>query len=156
MNSTNKRVEGFDYKTNPNLSCISSNEKGQYAIGSDTGEIRMFSHLSKRAKVVQNSLCFYSVKSNCIFYQTLLPGLGHAIIGIDTTADGKWLLATTSKYLMLVPVELEDGRTGFDVSMGNKNKPVPFKLQILPQDLVKYGIAHFVFSKTMASSPNPI
>lgn len=81
--------------------------------------------------------------------------MGHAIIGIDTTADGKWLLATTSKYLMLVPVELEDGRTGFDVSMGNKNKPVPFKLQILPQDLVKYGIAHFIFSTTRTSNKNP-
>ncbi len=41
------------------------------------------------------------------------------IIGIDVTADGRWLCATTEKYLLVVRTDKVDdakGRTGFDVS----------------------------------------
>jgi len=33
---------------------------------------------------------------------TAIPGLGAPITAIDITYDGKWVLATTDKYLMVV------------------------------------------------------
>lgn len=86
----------------------------------------MFNDLNKRAK-------------------TNLPGLGHSITGMDTTEDGKWILATTDYYLLVIPTFLESGRTGFDVSMG-KEKPVPFKLQLRPQDISKNKIKQIKFT----------
>jgi hypothetical protein len=86
----------------------------------------MFNDLNKRAK-------------------TSLPGLGHNITGMDTTEDGSWVLATTDYYLLLIPTCLSNGKTGFDVSMG-KEKPIPYKLQLRPQDLAKLGIREVKFT----------
>ena len=33
---------------------------------------------------------------------TAVPGLGAAITSVDVTYDGKWILATTKSYLMVV------------------------------------------------------
>lgn len=33
---------------------------------------------------------------------TAIPGLGAPVTAIDITYDGKWVLATTDKYLMVV------------------------------------------------------
>ncbi|CEO98325.1 Vacuolar import/degradation Vid27 C-terminal domain-containing protein [Plasmodiophora brassicae] len=133
INATNKVVQDFTYTANPHMSCVSSTGASQYAVGSDKGEIRMFSAIGKRAK-------------------TLLPGLGHAITAVDVSADGQWLLATTDRYIMLVSTLLDDGRTGFQVSMG-KSKPVPIKLQLSPQDLVKHGIREVRFRRATFDMP---
>jgi hypothetical protein len=90
------------YKKNPYLTCVTATGNGGVVVGSKSGELRLFNDVGKRAK-------------------TSLPGLGHTIKGIDTTEDGQWILATSSKYLLVAPTSLPDGRTGFDVSMG-KNK----------------------------------
>lgn len=40
------------------------------------------------------------------------------MIGLDVTNDGKWIVATTAKYLLVVGTEIPDdakGRTGFEV-----------------------------------------
>lgn len=37
------------------------------------------------------------------------------IIGIDVTADGKWILATCRNYLLVASTALERGTTGFEV-----------------------------------------
>lgn len=92
------------------------------------------------------------------------------VIGLDVTNDGKWIVATTQRYLLVVTTEIPDdakGRTGFDVSMG-KNKvcsakrhvlfcvaptfgsfmlqPIPIKLTLDPMDLVKYNIQDVSFT----------
>ena len=41
---------------------------------------------------------------------TSIPGLGSPITAIDVTYDGKWVLATTDKYLMLVRTSYEDDK----------------------------------------------
>jgi len=41
--------------------------------------------------------------------------------------DGKWVLATTQTYLLVIPTECKNGSTGFEKSMG-KEKPIPKKL----------------------------
>jgi len=105
---------------------LATTGSGKIATGDMNGEIRMFANCEKRAK-------------------TLLPGLGDPVVSIDVTEDSRWILATTAGYLLLIPTALEDGRTGFDVSMGQK-KPVPIKLQLDPRDLVKYNIAKVQFT----------
>jgi hypothetical protein len=48
--------------------------------------------------------------------KTTLPGCGDPILGIDVTADGKWILATCKTYLLLIPASHPKGNlTGFQV-----------------------------------------
>jgi hypothetical protein len=57
---------------------------GYVVIGSDDGQLRLYSDRSlSRAN-------------------TAIPGLGAPITSVDVTFDGKWVLATTDKYLMVV------------------------------------------------------
>lgn len=61
-------------------------------VGSDDGQIRLYSEKSL-------------TRAN-----TAIPGLGAPITSADVTYDGKWVLATTNKYLMVV-------KTVFKVSL---------------------------------------
>lgn len=61
-------------------------------VGSDDGQVRLYSEKSL-------------TRAN-----TAIPGLGAPITSVDVTYDGKWVLATTNKYLMVV-------KTVFKVSM---------------------------------------
>ena len=58
--------------------------QGYVVIGSDDGQIRMYSEKSL-------------TRAN-----TAIPGLGGPITAVDVTYDGKWVLATTKNYLMVV------------------------------------------------------
>eukprot|EP00743_Colponemidia_sp_Colp-15_P003911 GILK01004220.1.p1 GENE.GILK01004220.1~~GILK01004220.1.p1 ORF type:complete len:721 (+),score=144.52 GILK01004220.1:74-2236(+) len=113
-------------KTKALLSCMATNQNGHIALGSETGQIRLFNKLDKRAK-------------------TALPGLGDPIIGLDVTADGSWLLATTDTYLLVVHTVMPSGKTGFGDRMGD-DKPVPRKLMLHPRDLQKFGISEVSFT----------
>ena len=64
------------------LRCIAG--QGYCVIGSDDGQIRMYSEKSL-------------TRAN-----TAIPGLGGPITAVDVTYDGKWVLATTKNYLMVV------------------------------------------------------
>lgn len=57
---------------------------GYVVVGSDDGQIRLYSEKSL-------------TRAN-----TAIPGLGASITSVDVTYDGKWVLATTNKYLMVV------------------------------------------------------
>jgi hypothetical protein len=126
LNTANKLAQRYQYTKAPKMSCVAANGQGQVAVGDQRGEIRMFSDISKKAK-------------------TLLPGLGDAVVGIDVTEDGKYILATTSHYLLLIPTSLPSGQTGFDKAMV-KAKPVPIKLQLDPKDLNKHNIGEVSFT----------
>lgn len=93
--------------------------KGELALASEKGEIRLFDKLDKRAK-------------------TLLPGFGDAIIGIDVSENGKLIIATCKNYLLLINTEMEDGVQGFTKSMGKK-KPAPKRLQLKPEHVAFMG-----------------
>jgi len=126
LNTQNKMTHHYQYQKAPKMSCVTSNRDGQVAVGDLKGEIRLFSDISKKAK-------------------TLLPGLGDPVIGIDVTEDGKYILATTTQYLLVIPTTISGEKTGFDVSMGAK-KPVPLKLQLDPKDLAKHNIGKVSFT----------
>jgi len=121
-----KLVEEFQMKTNPKFSSIATTGLGQWAIGSSDGSIRLYNK-TMRAK-------------------TKLPGLGAGIKHIEVTEDGKWVLATTKTYLVLVPTEMPDSfKLGFDVRMGKK-KPNPFRLRLKPRDMANFGIKEVDFT----------
>jgi len=40
--------------------------------------------------------------------KTAIPGLGAPITNVDVTYDGKWVLATTDKYVMVVKTTFRD------------------------------------------------
>lgn len=114
------------YKTNPQFSQIATTLSGGLAIGSLNGEIRLYKEVGQNAK-------------------TLLPGLGDQIRAVNMSVDGKWIVATTQTYLLVIPTECESGKTGFEQSMG-KEKPMPKKLQIHVKDLAKYQIKSIDFT----------
>lgn len=119
-----KRVdkEMKEYVVKNNFTCGTTTGKGELAVASAKGEIRLFNKLDKRAK-------------------TLLPGFGDAITGVDVTESGKYLLATCKTYLLLICTEISGDPTsalGFTKSMGSQ-KPVPKRLQLKPEHLAYMG-----------------
>jgi len=119
-----KRVDSDtkQYLTKSDFSCGTTTGSGELAVGSKKGDIRLYNKLNVRAK-------------------THLPGLGDPIKGIDTTENGKFIIATCKNYLLLINTELrdKDGTTGFTKSMGAE-KPVPKRLQIRPEHVAWMGI----------------
>ncbi len=72
------------YDKNNKFTCIASNVRGNFVIGSEDGSIRLFSDVGKTAK-------------------NKFLGFGDPIISIDTSKDLKWVLATCKTYLILLP-----------------------------------------------------
>lgn len=127
-----------NYATKVDFSALATTEKGYVAVASNKGEIRLYDRLGINAK-------------------TQLPAMGDAIIGIDVSSDGKWILATCKTYLLLIDATIKDGKNegqvGFLKSFGKDSKPRPKRLQISPEHLahmqaqtgspLSFTIAHF-------------
>lgn len=123
-----KQVSSRSYmygKSAPALSCMATTENGHMVMGSRKGEIRLFSDKTFSRDI--DPLARLKPRA-----KTTLPGLGDPIIGIDVTADGKWILATCRNYLLVASTALERGTTGFESTMG-KEKPVPRILRLKPE-----------------------
>jgi len=127
VNDKNKIVEIKNYKTNPKMGTIATNNFGGIAIGSTNGEIRLYKQVGQNAK-------------------TLLPGFGDPIVAIDVTSDGKWLLATCPTYLLLIPTACKGNNNGFNVSMPKNDRPKPKALKLKPIDIAKYKIKSVNFT----------
>lgn len=108
------------YATKNNFSVATTTESGRLAVASNKGDIRLFDKLGKNAK-------------------TALPALGDPILGIDVTADGRWVLATCKTYLLLIDTLIPEsagkygGSSGFDRSFPASQKPTPKRLQLKPE-----------------------
>jgi hypothetical protein len=116
-----KRVdtEMRSYAVKNRFSCGATTAKGELAVASEKGEIRLFDKIDKRAK-------------------TLLPGFGDPILGIDVTASGRLLVATCKTYLLLIDTEIDAGVLGFTKSMAAA-KPAPKRLQLKPEHVAYMG-----------------
>ncbi|OMJ21982.1 Vacuolar import and degradation protein 27 [Smittium culicis] len=124
------------YFSKNKFSSAATNELGNIVVGSEKGEIRLFDRIGVKAK-------------------TSLPALGEPIIGIDVTADGRFVVATFETYLLLIdtliPKEFQkstgnDGgsqpsATGFTKSFPTNRKPMPKRLQLRPEHIVYMGEA---------------
>ncbi|XP_063933671.1 VID27-like protein isoform X2 [Zophobas morio] len=108
--------EMTQYTGSTQLTCGATTRDGYLVVGTDKGEIKLFTGKGKYDKRAK----------------TALPGLGDPIIGIDVTTDGKWILATCEQYLLVVSTFFAKNAKeslGFVTPMGS-HKPTPIKLTI--------------------------
>lgn len=120
VNRPNKVVNEKSYKSSPKFTCVATPGFEAIATGSENGDIRLYSEVGKNAK-------------------TLIPCFGDPIRALDATKDGKYILATCDKYIMLVNVVGEHNENGFTVCL-KRAKRKPKTLKISPFDIVRYGL----------------
>ncbi|OJD15385.1 hypothetical protein AJ78_04355 [Emergomyces pasteurianus Ep9510] len=112
-----------EYVKNNDFSAAATTEQGYIAVASNKGDIRMFDKFGIRAK-------------------THIPALGEPIIGLDVSADGRWVLATCRTYLLLVDsLQKEgkyEGKLGFEKSFGKDAKPQPRRLGLQPSHVAQF------------------
>jgi len=124
-------VRNFQYKnaSTTQFSCAATTADGNMAVGTKTGEVRLFSH-NTLAKGSNNS-----VEQSAPRAKTKLVGYGDAILGMDATRDGKFILATCATYIQLIPSEDESGKSGFQTSAKHHG----YRLCLQPSDIIKVG-----------------
>ncbi|KAF8913955.1 VID27 cytoplasmic protein-domain-containing protein [Gymnopilus junonius] len=106
------------------FSGVTTTASGKLAVASEKGDIRLFDSIGKNAK-------------------TALPPIGDPIIGIDVTANGRYIVATTETYLIFIDTLIGEGRyagqLGFDRSFPATSKPKPKRLHLNPQHVAYMG-----------------
>lgn len=123
--SGNKLVDSDlkQYATKNDFSSLATTEKGFIAVASNKGDIRLFDRLGIRAK-------------------TSLPALGDPIVGMDVSANGRWILGTTKNYLLLIDAEQKDGKNegklGFEKPFSANSKPQPRRLALTPEHVAQF------------------
>ncbi|ORY67185.1 vacuolar import and degradation protein [Pseudomassariella vexata] len=112
------------YASKNDFSAISTTEKGYVAVASNKGDIRLFDRLGINAK-------------------THIPALGEPIIGLDVSADGRWVLATCRTYLLLIDAQQKsgknEGKLGFERSFAADAKPQPRRLALTPEHVAQFS-----------------
>ena len=112
------------YVSKNKFSGVATTAAGKLAVASEKGDIRLFDTIGKNAK-------------------TALPPLGDPIVGIDVTANGRYIVATTGTYLLLIDTLIGEGKyqgqLGFDRSFPAAAKPQPKRLQLKPQHVAYMG-----------------
>ena len=135
--SGNKLVDSElkQYTSKNAFSNAATTEQGYIAVASEKGDIRMFDKLGLRAK-------------------TALPALGEPIIGLDVSADGRWILATCRTYLMLIDALQKggknEGKLGFEKSFAKDSKPQPRRLALTPSHVAQF---HYETKVPLAFTP---
>ncbi|KAI0097567.1 VID27 cytoplasmic protein [Nemania sp. FL0031] len=111
------------YASKNDFSALSTTEKGYIAVASNKGDIRLFDRLGINAK-------------------THIPALGEPIIGLDVSADGRWVLATCRTYLLLIDAMQKsgknEGKLGFEKSFAADSKPQPRRLTLTPEHVAQF------------------
>ncbi|KMU72630.1 Vid27 family protein [Coccidioides immitis RMSCC 3703] len=73
---------------------------------------------------------------------THIPALGEPIIGLDVSADGRWVLAICGTYLLLIDALQKEGknegRLGFEKPFGKDSKPQPRRLGLQPSHVAQF------------------
>lgn len=103
------------YATKADFSTAATTETGRLAVASNKGDLRLYDAIGKNAK-------------------TALPALGDPIVGVDVSADGRYIVATTKTYLLFIDTLITEGRykgsSGFDRSFPATAKPKPVRLAL--------------------------
>jgi len=111
------------YVSKNDFSAAATTDKGYIAVASNKGDIRMFDRLGINAK-------------------THIPALGDPILGLDVSADGRWVLATCRTYLLLIDTLQKEGKNegklGFEKSFGKDSKPQPRRLGLTPSHVAQF------------------
>lgn len=126
VNRKNKIVDLKSYTINPDFRSVITTGFGGIATGSGNGDIRLFSEIGRSAK-------------------TLITGFNHPIRYIDSTIDGKYILATCDKFIMVIKTENEFNINGFNTCLG-KTQIKPLILHLSHNDLIKYNVYNEMFT----------
>ncbi|RYP09996.1 hypothetical protein DL764_000925 [Monosporascus ibericus] len=124
--SGNKLVDSQlkQYASKNDFSSVSTTEKGYIAVASNKGDVRLFDRLGINAK-------------------THIPALGESIIGLDVSADGRWVLATCRTYLLLIDALQKsgknEGKLGFEKPFAADAKPQPRRLALTPEHVAQFA-----------------
>jgi hypothetical protein len=118
-------VGGKDYARGTKFSCMATSGDGYVVVGSSDGKVRLYSE-----KTLSQA-------------KTAIPSLGGPITAVDVTYDGKWVLATTSRYLMVVKTTYKERDShrelcGFTSKMG-REAPAPRLLRLKVEDVARTG-----------------
>lgn len=120
-------TEGHQFARGTSFQCFASTGDGCIVVGSKDGKVRLYGTNSMRMA------------------KTAFPGLGSPITHVDVTFDGKWVLATTDTYLILISTVFKDKdgkvKTGFSGRAGNKFA-APRLLKLTPLDAHLAGKSH--------------
>jgi hypothetical protein len=123
--SGNKLVEAQlkQYLSKNDFSAAATTEKGYIALASNKGDVRLYDRLGINAK-------------------TQIPALGESIIGLDVSADGRWILGTCKTYLILIDSLQKDGKNegklGFERAFAKDSKPQPRRLALSPNHAAQF------------------
>jgi hypothetical protein len=119
--------EGHQFSRGTNFQCFATTGDGSIVVGSKDGKVRLYGITSMRQA------------------KTAFPGLGSPITHVDVTYDGKWILATTDTYMILISTLFKDKdgktKTGFSGRMGGKIA-APRLLKLNPIDAHNAGKGH--------------
>lgn len=112
------------YVSKNDFSALATTEKGYIAVASNKGDVRLFDRLGINAK-------------------THIPALGEPIIGLDVSADGRWVLATCRTYLLLIDAQQKsgknEGKLGFEKPFAADAKPQPRRLALTPEHVAQFA-----------------
>ncbi|EPE05140.1 vacuolar import and degradation protein [Ophiostoma piceae UAMH 11346] len=112
------------YVSKNDFSALATTGKGHIAVASNKGDIRLFDRLGINAK-------------------THIPALGEPIIGLDVSADGRWILGTCRTYLLLIDAlqskGKNEGRLGFEKPFAADSKPQPRRLALTPEHVAQFA-----------------
>ncbi|BBM99391.1 hypothetical protein MPTK1_1g20970 [Marchantia polymorpha subsp. ruderalis] len=121
--------EGHQFARGTNFQCFASTGDGAVVVGSRDGKVRLYGTTSMRMA------------------KTAFPGLGSPITHVDVTYDGKWILATTDTYMILISTLFKDKdgktKTGFTGRMGSRIA-APRLLKLNPVDAHAAGVHKFI------------
>lgn len=98
-----------DYKTPFDFTAGVTTADGKLAFATNKGEIKLFDRLGIRAK-------------------TAFAQIGREITGIDVTADGRYIVATTKDKLLFVDTSIKEGKNAGRT--GCRPLPVPMSLLV--------------------------
>ncbi|KAL8709046.1 MAG: hypothetical protein Q9220_006170 [cf. Caloplaca sp. 1 TL-2023] len=72
--------------------------------------------------------------------KTQLPALGDLIVGLDVSADGRWVLATCRTYLLIDALQSgkNEGKLGFEKGFAKDSKPQPRRLTLQPSNVAQF------------------
>lgn len=120
-------AEGHQFARGTNFQCFATTGDGSVVVGSRDGKVRLYGSTSMRQA------------------KTAFPGLGSPITHVDVTYDGKWILATTDTYMILISTMFKDkdgkSKTGFSGRMGSRIA-APRLLKLNPVDAHSAGKGH--------------
>lgn len=132
--------ESKQYATKAKFSSLATTQHGKVVVGSEKGDLRLFDTVGKIAK-------------------TALPALGDPVIGVDTTADGKWVVATTKTALLVFDMTIPDdvgskfaGSLGFDRAFPANAKPLAKRLMLSSQHAAYMGGINFTPARYVCRS----